>query len=108
MVYIYNNAESGVIFIPHHEQWWRAEFMVLNLINTTDRQEVNIPIQSVTQNGFLLRLQISIPSTLKRGEYRYELNHQSDTIATGLAKVVGDENGAAQYENEINIVQYGN
>lgn len=108
MVYIYNEAESGVIFLPHFDKWWRADFLTLTLINTTDRQEVAVPIQSVTENGFLLRLQISIPSTLKRGEYRYELNHQVDVIATGLAQVVGSEDEAAQYENEQNIVQYGN
>ena len=108
MVYINTQDTAPVIYIPSNG--WPGGLMCLDLTarNTTDEQEVSIPITSAAPAGFLLRLGVEVPDKMHPGEWQYTLTADLEAvIATGLCKVYdGERPGAVQYKADNKVIQY--
>lgn len=111
MLYINKNAQSAVLYIPTNGYDFSPESLVLDIYNTTDKGVENLEIITPTPaaDGFLIRLAVVVPIALYAGEWKYELKElEGGVIATGLLVVYdGARPSPAQYEDELNIIQYG-
>lgn len=107
MVYLNLKDTTALVYVPANG--WAGDLGALSLLlrNTTDRQEVAVPITDASVEGFLVRLAVSVPDELYAGEWEYTLTAGEVAVATGLVVVYTGRAGAVEYESENKVIQYG-
>ena len=107
MVYINTQDAAPVAYIPSNGWPYSLADLRLVLRNTTDGREVEPVLVARSPRGFLLRLSLELPEGFGPGEWQYSLTSGEDTIATGLLSAYdGNKEGAVQYDEDINAIQY--
>lgn len=107
MIYLSNTTGSQRVVVPATGITPEGA-MSLELYSTVDL-ELKAEAEAVPLNepGHCFLLEISLPEGLPSGSYEYRVTRKGETLTSGVAQV-GDypDPSPAQYEKEINYVQY--
>ena len=110
MNYINKNAQEATLYIPANGYELSVDTtLAVDIYNTTDKGVENLQIDSAEEAGYLLAVRVSVPEGLRCGEWQYRVHEvMGAELATGLLVVYdGARTSPTQYEDELNIIQYG-
>ena len=108
MVYIDSNNPVPTVFIPTHGWKYEGVGLAFTVKNTTDGQELEMPIVGSNVVGYLVCLNLRRPEGFHAGEWQYTLTGTAGYIANGLLIAQdGKREPAVQYNSENITIQYG-
>ncbi len=77
----------------------------LILVDTTDNQEVTLPVTDLNTSGLYFNLAVALPESVAAGEHQYRLMSGLIPLSCGLLFVTEEDN-SKEYEKEITYDQY--
>lgn len=105
MNYLRNIPDAQVLMIPRNGEVVSGD-MTLILRDTTDHQEIIIPVIDLNTSGLYYNLAIDLPEGIASGEYQYKLKKEEIIMSNGLL-YIGNEKSPYQYGATIKYKQYG-
>ena len=104
MIYLKNISEEQTILVPKNGEMVTGD-VTLVMCNTTDHQEVTLPVREQTTSQIYVKMAVALPEGLADGEYQYTLMDGNILVSQGLL-YVGDLHPTSQYEKTIRYKQY--
>ena len=104
MIYLKNISEEQIILVPRNGEMVTGD-VTLVVCNTTDHQEVTLPVREQTTSQIYIKMAVALPEGLVDGEYQYTLKDGNILVSQGLL-YIGDLHSTSQYENTIRYKQY--
>lgn len=105
MLYIDIRNDAPVVFVPTHgDDFSGAAF---ELFNTVDLRRFDVEVTDCVKAGFLQRLTLALPDGFYAGEWQYRMS-AAFAESTGLLTAYdGGRTPALQYDDKVNVIQYG-
>ena len=104
MIYLKNISEEQTILVPRNGEMVTGD-VTLVMCNTTDHQEVTLPVREQTTSQSYVKIAVALPEGLADGEYQYTLKDGNILVSQGLL-YIGDLQSPMQNEKIITYKQY--
>ena len=104
MIYLKNISEEQTILVPRNGEMVTGD-VTLVMCNTTDHQEVTLPVRVQTTSQIYVKMVVALPEELADGEYQYNLMDGNILVSQGLL-YIGDLQSPMQNEKIITYKQY--
>ena len=104
MIYLKNISEEQTILVPRNGKMVTGD-VTLVMCNTTDHQEVTLPVREQTTSQIYVKMAVALPAGLADGEYQYNLMDGNILVSQGLL-YIGDLQSPMQNEKIITYKQY--
>ena len=104
MVYLNNNTEAQVLFIPKvfaHV----ATSLSLHLEGTTGSDELTVPVSDLNTSERYYNLAVELPAGMDTGEYEYQLKDGEILLSSGIVILTDAPHPTEEYDKAIEYEQ---